>query len=75
MATALADDDFEADLAEHGNQYAYRKLEENRAMYASSGHDALVDECMDRIHKTNTCNSGGWAYWIDKEGCHKVYLR
>jgi hypothetical protein len=40
--------------------------------YASQ--EALADECYDLVKKNNTCDNGGYAYWIDREGYHKVYL-
>lgn len=37
-------------------------------------HDVLVDACFDLIQENNTCDNGGYAYWIDVEGYHKVFL-
>lgn len=41
-------------------------------LYAS--RDCLADHAFELIEKNNTCDNGGWAYWIDREGYHKVYL-
>lgn len=37
-------------------------------------HDILVEACFDCIGEVNTCDNGGYAYWIDPEGYHKVTL-
>lgn len=42
-------------------------------MYAP--HDALVDTAFKRIEANNTCDNGGFAYWIDRDGHHKVELK
>jgi len=26
------------------------------------------------LEQTNTCENGGYAYWIDREGFHVVWL-
>jgi len=37
-------------------------------------HDILVDACFEAVEDVNTCDSGGYYYWIDPEGYHKVEL-
>ena len=34
----------------------------------------LVDRAFELIEENNTCDNGGYNYWIDREGCHKVCL-
>ena len=73
---AIADDLFEAlehstdlDLAKLIKQIETRK-KELRKLYRNN----LVDIAFELIEKNNTCDNGGFAYWIDREGYHKVYL-
>ena len=42
--------------------------------YLDLAHDILVDICFDCIEETNTCDNGGYFYWIDPEGYHKVEI-
>jgi hypothetical protein len=37
-------------------------------------HDFLVNRAFEMIEANNTCDNGGWAYWIDRKGYHKVEL-
>ena len=37
-------------------------------------HEQLVELCYAAIGDTNTCDNGGYFYWIDPEGYHKVEL-
>ena len=37
-------------------------------------HETLVEQAYDLIVENNTCDNGGFAYWIDREGFHKVTL-
>lgn len=34
----------------------------------------LVDRAFELIEENNTCDNGGYNYWIDREGFHKVRL-
>jgi hypothetical protein len=34
----------------------------------------LVDRAFELIEENCTCDNGGFAYWIDREGYHKVVL-
>ena len=34
----------------------------------------LVDRAFELVEQTDTSDNGGWAYWIDREGYHKVHL-
>jgi hypothetical protein len=37
-------------------------------------HDVLVDIAFKLVEENNTCDNGGYNYWIDKQGCHTVSL-
>jgi hypothetical protein len=79
---ALADDVFEA--AEQANGDDGKGYEERvspddaadacRARLATVPTDLLVEEAMESIHITNTCDNGGFRYWIDRKGWHGVTL-
>lgn len=72
LIDALVADD-SADY-EGGDILAFMEnLSKDYHKYAS--HESLVDEAFSRVQENNTCDNGGYAYWIDKEGYHKVVLR
>lgn len=63
---------FYHNMPHHIAMRLYRKMDRlNR--YAT--HDVLVDTCFEMIQKNNTCDNGGWKYWIDRCGYHTVNLR
>ena len=75
LAAALADYNFEKWHGTFGRPANPRHRGAWRSKRLSRlPHDILVDACFAAIEDTNTCDSGGWAYWIDPEGCHKVML-
>lgn len=39
-----------------------------------AAHDTLADCAFDLMTENNTCDNGGYRYWIDAEGYHKVTL-
>lgn len=45
-----------------------------RECLAGVDDDGLVDQAFNLIAENNTCDNGGYAYWIDREGFHKVTL-
>lgn len=45
------------------------KLRENLDVLA---HDNLVDAAIESIEKNDTCDNGGFNFWIDREGIHTV---
>lgn len=42
--------------------------------YRELPHDVLVNAVMEEVVKTNTCDSGGFNYWIDRLGCYIIKL-
>jgi hypothetical protein len=36
--------------------------------------EVLADRAYEMIEQNNTCDNGGFGYWIDREGYHKVWL-
>jgi hypothetical protein len=35
-------------------------------------HDILADRVFELIESNDTCDNGGFAYWIDREGFHSA---
>lgn len=80
---ALADDEYER--VEEARRYSMGRddipegAEESEAAalrerLADLPEDVLVDAAMDAIERNNTCDNGGFRYWIDREGYHGVTL-
>ena len=74
LIAAITDDKFEMVLEKAGQQHAERAAEAERTRLADLLHDVLADRAYELIEQNNTCDNGGWAYWIDREGFHKVWL-
>lgn len=75
LITAISDDAFERveDLADQ--HHAQRAASAERKRLAELPHDVLVDRAFELVEQNDTCDYGGWAYWIDREGFHKVWLQ
>ena len=37
-------------------------------------HDVLANEAYQLIQENNSCDAGGWTYWIEKSGYYKIEL-
>jgi hypothetical protein len=74
LIDAIADDKFEMvhDKADH--EHAERAANAERERLADLPHDILADRAFELIEQNGTCDNGGFAYWIDREGFHKVHL-
>jgi hypothetical protein len=70
LIAAIADDKFEA-VSQH---HAVRAGNAERERLEKLPQDILVDRAFELIEQNGTCDNGGWAYWIDREGFHKVEL-
>lgn len=70
---AIADDTFERVIERANEHHATRAADAERKRLEQLPHDLLVDRAFDLIEQNNTCDAGGWAYWIDREGFHKVH--
>lgn len=42
--------------------------------YPQISQQKLAEEAFEAIRKTNTCDNGGYHYWIDKEGFYKIHI-
>ena len=79
IISALADDEYERveelnnsnpDDADSPEDASYRK----RAALERLDLSDLVDAAMETIEANNTCDNGGFRYWIDRQGYHGVTL-
>ena len=74
MINAIADDKFEAVYKKADLNHATRAADAERKRLESVPHDLLVDLAYELITQNDTSDNGGFAYWIDREGHHKVHL-
>jgi hypothetical protein len=74
LIAAITDDLFEHVLGRAGEHHAARAAEAERKRLAGLPHDLLVDRAYDLVERNGMCDAGGWAYWVDREGFHKVRL-
>lgn len=74
LISAICDDTFEAVYASVDSHHAERAAKAERERLQDLPHDLLVDRAFELIEQTNTSDNGGFAYWIDRAGYHKVVL-
>lgn len=74
LRSALADDDYEAWEQDHDEGSEEPNFDVLKARYANLYHDTLADLAYERVEQHNTCDNGGFAYWIDRQGYHTVNL-
>lgn len=74
LTLAICDNTFERVFDKAGEQHARRAADAEKERLELIDHDSLVDRAFELIEQHNTCDIGGWAYWIDREGYHKVHL-
>ena len=74
LIVAITDDKFEAVYEKAGMDHAIRAADAERKRIEDLPHDVLTDRAFELIEQNGTCDSGGFGYWIDREGCHKVWL-
>lgn len=70
LVEALTDDAFEA--AESNGSDGMEAADILRELIEDHPTDILVDLCMEAISLHNTCDNGGFNFWIDREGFHTV---
>jgi bifunctional DNA-binding transcriptional regulator/antitoxin component of YhaV-PrlF toxin-antitoxin module len=74
LIAAITDDKFEMVMDKAGQHHAERAAEAERNRLKDLPHDLLADRAYELIEQNNSCDNGGWAYWIDREGYHKVWM-
>lgn len=74
LIDAIADDKFQLVYAKAGLEHAELAANAERKRLANLPIDVLADCAFELIETNNTCDNGGWYYWVDREGYHKVSL-
>ena len=74
LIDAICDDKFEMVFEKAGMVHAERAAAAERKRLANLPHDILVDRAFELIESNGTCDTGGFGFWIDREGFHKVHL-
>jgi len=74
LIEAICDDRFEMVYEKAGHDHAQRAFDAEKKRLEGLPHDILVDRAFELLEQTNTCENGGYAYWIDREGFHVVWL-
>jgi alkylation response protein AidB-like acyl-CoA dehydrogenase len=75
LIAAICDDTFERVFGKAGHHHAERAAAAELKRLKDLPQEVLADRALDLIEANNTCDNGGFAYWIDREGYHKVWLR
>ena len=74
LISAITDDTFERIEQIAGQHHAQRAANAERKRIEDLPHDVLADRAFELIEQNNTCDNGGFGYWVDREGYHKVWL-
>ena len=74
LIAAITDDTFERVCEESGEHHAKRAVDSERIRLEELPHDILAERAYELIETTNTCDNGGFGYWVDCEGFHKAWL-
>ena len=74
LTNAICDDRFELVYEKAGQEHAQRAFVAEKKRLGNLPHDVLVDRAFELIEQNNTCENGGFGYWIDREGFHVVWL-
>lgn len=74
LIAAITDDTFERVQERAGEHHAQRAANAERQRLKNLPHDVLADRAYELIEENNLCDNGGFAYWVDREGYHKVWL-
>lgn len=74
LIAAITDDTFERVEQIAGQHHAQRAADAERKRLEDCPHDVLADRAFESVEQTNTCDNGGFGYWVDREGYHKVWL-
>lgn len=74
LIAAITDDLFERVVERADERHAARAAGAERRRLEAVPHDLLVDRAYELVEQHGTSDPGGWAYWVDREGYHKVFL-
>ncbi|MEW4454518.1 hypothetical protein AB1L30_17715 [Bremerella sp. JC817] len=74
LIAAITNDTFERVEQVAGQYHAQRAADAERKRLENLTHDVLADRAFELIEQNNLCDAGGFGYWVDREGFHKVWL-
>jgi hypothetical protein len=74
LLDAICDDKYEKVLEYSDQENAERAADAERNRLADLPHDVLVNRAFQLAEQNITCDNGGFGYWIDREGHHKIWL-
>ncbi|HEY3331959.1 MAG TPA: hypothetical protein VGK19_18145 [Capsulimonadaceae bacterium] len=75
LAEALGDYNYEVFHGSFGRRAdVHHKGAWSAKKLARLPHDVLVDACFAAVEDVDTCDNGGYLYWVDPEGYHKVEI-
>jgi hypothetical protein len=75
LIDAIADDYFEKNyLKGFIHQFNNRFFDYVYTLERYASQEALADLAFDLIQENDTCDNGGFEYWIDQDGYHTVSL-
>lgn len=57
-----------------GYDHAQRAFNAEKKRLEGLPHDVLVGRAFELLEANNTCENGGYGYWVDREGFHVVWL-
>jgi hypothetical protein len=75
LIEAICDDTFEMVIENSDLKDAEEAASAERERLEDLPHDVLVDRAYELVEVNNTCENGGYGYWIDREGYHRVWLK
>ncbi|MEZ6131182.1 MAG: hypothetical protein R3C59_21115 [Planctomycetaceae bacterium] len=74
LIAAITDDTFERVEQVAGHQHAQRAADAERKRLEDLPQEVLADRAFELIEQNNLCDNGGFGYWVDRGGYHKVWL-
>jgi hypothetical protein len=74
LIAAITDDKFEMVYEKAAQEHAQRTFDAEQKRLENLPHDILADRAFELVEQTNTCENGGFGYWIDREGFHVVWI-
>lgn len=74
LVDAICQDRFDEVLEKAGQKHADRAMDAHRERLQHLPHDVLVDLAYELVEKNDTCDNGGWHFWVDREGYYRVDL-
>ncbi|MCB9951403.1 MAG: hypothetical protein H6824_10520 [Planctomycetaceae bacterium] len=74
LIAAITEDTFERVEQVAGHHHAQRAANAERKRLEDLPQEVLADRAYELIEKNNLCDNGGFGYWVDRGGYHKVWL-